>query len=132
MEAVATLIDMNAPSMMDAIEKSRETTDDDKPSDLFYVLFGLCIENLSRISSGRFETSSTMVICLRALRIFIQPCLAGKEFVPKAVFLELVNVFDRLIQTEGYRVQLYIIEIVQKLTENYGKQYLCDDLENER
>ena len=132
MEAVASLIEGGATSMLDALSNNpdAEQTEPDKPSNLFYILFGLCIESLSRISSsssGRSD-SSTMLICLKALKTFIQPSLAGEQFLPKAIFLELMNVFDRLIQTEGYRVQLIIIEIIQRLTKNYGASYLCDDL----
>ncbi|KAI9492675.1 hypothetical protein BDB00DRAFT_420321 [Zychaea mexicana] len=135
MEAVASLIESSAPSMLDALAKNpdAEQTELDKPSNLFSVLFGLCIESLSRISSsssGRSDVS-TMAICLKALRTFIQPSLAGQHFLPKAIFLELMNVFDRLIQTEGYRIQLIIIELIQRLTNNYGAQYLCDDLNGE-
>ncbi|KAG2213412.1 hypothetical protein INT47_009085 [Mucor saturninus] len=134
MEAVATLIETKAPSMTDAINKNPDSDQsEDHPSNLFYILFGLCIESLSRISSSSSNKNdnSTIPICLRALRTFVQPSLAGKQFVSKAVFLELMNVFDRLIQTESYRIQLIIIEIIQRLIQNYGSLYLCDDLEGE-
>lgn len=134
MEAVATLIETQAPSMTEAINNNPDSEQsDDHPSNLFYVLFGLCIESLSRISSSSSAKydNSTIPICLRALRTFVQPSLAGKQFVPKSVFLELMNVFDRLIQTEGYRIQVIIIEIIQKLIQNYGPTYICNDLDGE-
>lgn len=135
MEAVASLIESQAPSMLDALSNNpdAEQLDPEKPSNLFCILFGLCIESLSRISSsssGRSDVS-TMTICLKALKTFVQPSLAGEKFLPKSIFLELMNVFDRLIQTEGYRVQLIIIEIIQRLTKNYGASYICDDLDDE-
>ncbi|KAI8980927.1 armadillo-type protein [Pilobolus umbonatus] len=132
MEAVASLIEANAPSMVDAIIQNPDSEKSDgSPSNLFYMLLGLCTENLSRIcssSSGKYDVS-TIPICLQALRTFMQPSLAGDKFIPKSVFLELMNVFDRLIQTEGYRVQLIIIEIIQRIIQNYGSAYLCDDLD---
>ncbi|CEP08433.1 hypothetical protein [Parasitella parasitica] len=137
MEAVATLIETKAPSMAQAISSNpdSEQATDKHPSNLFYILFGLCIESLSRISSSSSSSNrydnSTIPICLRALRTFVQPSLAGKCFVPKSVFLELMNVFDRLIQTEGCRIQLTIIEIIQRLIQSYGTAYLCNDLEAE-
>lgn len=134
MEAVATLIETQAPSMAEAISSNPDSEQSgDHPSNLFYILFGLCIESLSRISnssSSNYDNSS-IPICLKALRTFVQPSLAGKHFVSKAVFLELMNVFDRLIQTEGYRIQLIIIEIIQRLIQTYGSVYLCSDLEGE-
>lgn len=42
-----------------------------------------------------------------------------------------MNVFDCLIQTEKYRIQLIIIEIIQRLVQCYGTAYLCNDLEGE-
>ncbi|KAG0172348.1 hypothetical protein DFQ30_010665 [Apophysomyces sp. BC1015] len=134
MEAVATLIETRAPSMVDALRENPDAAmTDTRPSNLFYILFGLCIESLSRISSSSSGKSDTpvMVICLNALRTFVQPTLAGQQFLPKAVFLEVMNVFDRLVQTEGRRVQLIIIEVVQRLIESYGSNYICDDLESD-
>ncbi|CAO3620701.1 unnamed protein product [Cunninghamella echinulata] len=133
MEAVATLIESKSSSMMDALSKnvSKSDADNNEPSDLFYILFGLAVESLSRVSStnnGRVDASSMMLISLNGLKTFIQPSLTGPNLLPKAVFLELLNVFDRLIQTEGYQVQLIIIDIVQRLITNYGAVSLCDDL----
>src|ERR1700709_790624 len=113
MGAVATLMDSKDPSMMNALAdtfKKEEdvTTTNDQGSPLFYVLFGLCIESLSRVSSSsgsRSDAFMTLSICLTSLKTFIHPSLAGLNFVPKAVFLELMNVFDRLVQTEGTQVQ---------------------------
>ncbi|KAG1384801.1 hypothetical protein G6F60_002658 [Rhizopus arrhizus] len=132
MEAVATLIESQSPPMLEAISKNPDSKlIQGQPSNLFYVLFGLCIESLSRISSSSTKGDySTIPVCLHALRTFIQPSLAGEQFVPKAVFLELMNVFDRLIRTEGYRVQLVIVEIIQRLIQNYSSAYLCSDLDN--
>lgn len=134
MEAVATLIETQAPSMVEALKSNPDAEQTGKqPSNLFYILFGLCIESLSRISSSssnKYDTS-TIPICLRALYTFVQPTLAGNQFVPKAIFLEMMNVFDRLIQTEGYAIQGVIIEIIQRLIQSYGESYLCDDLETD-
>ncbi|CAO3627524.1 unnamed protein product [Cunninghamella blakesleeana] len=136
MEAVATLIESKSPSMMDALSKNvtnSELDNNDEPSDLFYILFGLAVESLSRVSStnnGRVDASSMMMISLNALKTFIQPPLTGSTLLPKAIFLELLNVFDRLIQTEGYQVQLIIIDIIQRLISNYGADSLCDDLKD--
>ncbi|KAF7731917.1 hypothetical protein EC973_007748 [Apophysomyces ossiformis] len=134
MEAVATLIETQAPSMIEALRENPDAAmNNTRPSNLFYVLFGLCIESLSRISSSSSGKSDTpvMLICLNALRTFMQPTLTGQQFLPKAVFLEMMNVFDRLVQTEGRHVQLIIIEIVQRLIDNYGSKYICDDLESD-
>ncbi|KAI8365216.1 armadillo-type protein [Radiomyces spectabilis] len=134
MEAVATLLEVKAPSIMEALEQNPdfESVDGQVPN-LFYILFGLCIESLSHISSassGKTD-ATTMVICLNALKTCLQPSFTGNRFLPKAVFLELMNVFDRLIQTEGYAVQLLIIEIIQRLIQNYGAKDLCQDLGDE-
>ncbi|KAI8372010.1 armadillo-type protein [Choanephora cucurbitarum] len=133
-EAVATLIETQTPSMMEAIRNNPDSQQlDDQPSNLFFVLFGLCIESLSRISSssaGRYDNSA-LPICLNALKTFIHPFLGGKQFVPKALFLELMNVFDRLVQTESCRIQHIIIDIMERLIQSYGSDYLCSDLEDD-
>ncbi|KAG1473645.1 hypothetical protein G6F56_000838 [Rhizopus delemar] len=132
MEAVATLVEIQSSPMLEAISKNPDSKSfQGQPSNLFYVLFGLCIESLSRISSSSSKGDySTIPVCLQALQTFVQPSLAGEKFLPKAVFLELMNVFDRLIRTEGYRVQSVIVEIIQRLTQNYGATYICSDLNN--
>ncbi|KAL4206381.1 hypothetical protein CU097_005637 [Rhizopus azygosporus] len=131
MEAVATLVETQTPAMLEAIANNPDSRADGQASNLFYILFGLCIESLSRASSSSKTDSTTIPICLRTLRTFIQPSLASNQFVPKAVFLELMNVFDRLIRTESYKIQMIIVETVQRLVQNYGASYLCDDLEND-
>ncbi|OBZ81409.1 HEAT repeat-containing protein 5B, partial [Choanephora cucurbitarum] len=132
-EAVATLIETQTTSMMEAIRNNPDAQQlDDQPSNLFFVLFGLCIESLSRISSssaGRYDNSA-LPICLKALKTFIHPFLGGQQFVPKALFLELMNVFDRLVQTESCRIQHIIVDIMERLIQSYGSDYLCSDLED--
>lgn len=136
MGAVATLMESRDPSMVDALADGHQTAEDsqqkDQGSPLFYVLFGLCIESLSRVSSSsgsRSDAAMTLNICLNSLKTFVHPSLAGPNFVPKAVFLELMNVFDRLVQTEGTFVQQEIVNITERIVNEYGSKYICDDLD---
>jgi HEAT repeat-containing protein 5 len=136
MGAVATLMESREPSMMNALAENDKPGQDSPPNDqgspLFYVLFGLCIESLARVSSSsgsRSDSTMTLSICLNSLKTFIHPSLAGPNFVPKAVFLELMNVFDRLVQTEGTQVQLEIVNITERIVNEYGSKYICDDLD---
>ncbi|CAM0141375.1 hypothetical protein VKS41_003918 [Umbelopsis sp. WA50703] len=136
MGAVATLMESRDPSMVRALEEaSKEENNneqDNQGSPLFYVLFGLCIESLARVSSSsgsRSDAVMTLHICLNSLKTFVHPSLAGSNFVPKAVFLELMNVFDRLVQTEGTQVQLEIVQVTDRIVNAYGNKYICDDLD---
>ncbi|KAI8967355.1 hypothetical protein BDF20DRAFT_900626 [Mycotypha africana] len=138
MEAVASLIEAREPSMMAAIDSNPDSKQpEDGPSNLFFTLFGLCVEGLSRISLGSTNSSGSRTenpsvpICLKALRTLVHSSASKKNFVTKSILLELINVFDRLIQTEGYRTQLIIIEIIQRIISNYGQSYLCDDIQND-
>ncbi|RUP46507.1 armadillo-type protein [Jimgerdemannia flammicorona] len=132
MAAVASLVESKNEFMMGTLGEN-EFEEGDSPSDLFYVLFGLCIESLSRVSSSSGNSGDVIVltICLEALKTFLRRSLAGGAFLPKAVFLELMNVFDRLVQTEGAKIQSIIVEIVQRLVQDYGAEYLCNDLEHD-
>lgn len=136
MGAVATLMESRDPSMMNALADNHKPGDEspqnDQGSPLFYVLFGLCIESLSRVSSSsgsRSDAAMTLNICLNSLKTFVHPSLAGPQFVPKAVFLELMNVFDRLVQTEGTQVQQEIVNITERIVTEYSSKYICDDLD---
>ena len=44
------------------------------------------------------------------------------------MFIELINLFDRLILTEGFEVQYDIIQIIANIINDYGRTYLCEDL----
>lgn len=138
MGAVATLMESRDPSMIRALEDNSNKEEEgenvqcNQGSPLFYVLFGLCIESLARVSSSsgsRSDAVTTLHICLNSLKTFVHPSLAGQNFVPKAVFLELMNVFDRLVQTEGTQVQLEIVQVTDRIVNAYGSKYICDDLD---
>lgn len=112
----------------------------------FFILFGLCVEALSKTFGGSNRSSGLGVnssvnnpnntnendkvvkTCINALKAFLRPSVAGTVFLEKEMVIELINLFDRLILTEGFEVQYDIIQIVANIINDYGSTYLCEDL----
>ncbi|CAG8601056.1 5210_t:CDS:10, partial [Ambispora leptoticha] len=114
------------------ITKSEKLNDTTK---YFYILFGLCIEALSKTFGGSSNNSEDQIIvltCLDALKALLRPVSAGRAFLEKSIFVELVNLLDRLALTEGFKAQCVIIQIIKDMISFHGPDYLCDDLENTR
>ncbi|CAG8761652.1 12978_t:CDS:2, partial [Acaulospora morrowiae] len=107
-----------------------------EPAKYFFILFGLCVEALSNTFEGGSrisdvendaENQKVVIICINALKAFLRPIVAGKIFLEKSVFIELINLFDRLVLTEGFQVQLDIIQIIKNIIQNYGSIYICEE-----
>jgi len=114
----------------------------------FFILFGLCVEALSKtfgggsrssglvgsVNSSGDESNNTnendkvVKTCINALKAFLRPIVAGDIFLEKTIFIELINLFDRLILTEGFEVQYDIIKIIANIINDYGSTFICDDL----
>ncbi|RIA85835.1 armadillo-type protein [Glomus cerebriforme] len=115
----------------------------------FFILFGLCVEALSQTFGGSSRSSGLLIggvnsggnnspssnendkvvkTCINALKAFLRPIVAGTEFLEKKMVIELINLFDRLILTEGFKVQYDIIQIIANIINDYGSTYLCEDL----
>ncbi|RGB29005.1 armadillo-type protein [Rhizophagus diaphanus] len=112
----------------------------------FFILFGLCVEALSKTFGGSnrssglgvnssvnnpnntHENDKVVKTCINALKAFLRPSVAGTVFLEKEMVIELINLFDRLILTEGFEVQYDIIQIVANIINDYGSTYLCEDL----
>ncbi|CAG8538967.1 8065_t:CDS:10 [Diversispora eburnea] len=103
----------------------------------FFILFGLCVEALSNTfgGSGRnsgvsnnAENQKIVQTCINALKSFLRPIVAGQNFLEKPIFIELINLFDRLLLTEGFQVQLDIIQIIKNIIQDYGSTYISEDL----
>jgi hypothetical protein len=110
----------------------------------FFILFGLCVEALSQTFGGSNrlsglgvnsnnpnntnENDKVVKTCINALKAFLRPSVAGTVFLEKGMVIELINLFDRLILTEGFEVQYDIIQIVANIINDYGNTYLCEDL----
>ncbi|KAI8808458.1 armadillo-type protein [Cladochytrium replicatum] len=68
--------------------------------------------------SWRGDTT-TLEICLESIKKLVRPHVLGQGFIDKAVFLELIHVFDRVIQTEDVPIQTLVLRIVNQLIVDY-------------
>ncbi|CAI2166927.1 889_t:CDS:10 [Funneliformis geosporum] len=126
-----------------------------KAAKYFFILFGLCVEALSktfgggRRSSGLIgsvnssgdksnvtsENDKVVKTCINALKAFLRPIISGDIFLERTIFIELISLFDRLVLTEGFEVQHDIIQTITNIINDYGSTFICDDLltmENKR
>ncbi|CAG8571263.1 21017_t:CDS:10 [Cetraspora pellucida] len=120
-------------------EKEPELKKD--PAKYFFILFGLCVEALSNTFGGssrssgvgnnvgnNVETQKIVRTCIDALKAFLRPVVAGNTFLDEYIFIELINLFDRLILTEGFKVQYDIIQIIGNIIKDFGAAYICKDV----
>lgn len=118
-----------------ALEKEPESKKE--PAKFFFILFGLCVEALSNTFGGGSRSSSVgnnienqkiVRTCIEALKAFLRPVVAGSAFLDEYVFIELINLFDRLVLTEGFKVQYDIIQIIGNIIKDFGASYICKDI----
>ncbi|CAG8605848.1 6771_t:CDS:10, partial [Racocetra fulgida] len=87
-----------------------------EPAKYFFILFGLCVEALSNTFGGssrssgignkvenNVENQKIVRTCIDALKAFLRPVVAGNTFLDEYIFIELINLFDRLVLTEGFK-----------------------------
>ncbi|CAJ0753037.1 4936_t:CDS:10 [Entrophospora sp. SA101] len=74
------------------------------------------------------EDKKVVKTCINALKAFLRPISAGTKFLDKQNFVELMNLFDRLVLTEGFQTQFDIIQIIKNIVKDYGATYICSEL----
>ncbi|CAG8467294.1 7812_t:CDS:10 [Ambispora gerdemannii] len=112
-----------------------ENTKSNDTTKYFYILFGLCVEALSKTFGGSNNSREDQIVvltCLDALKALLRPVSAGRAFLEKPIFIELINLLDRLALTEGFKAQYVIIQIIKEMITFYGPDYLCNDLKSIR
>jgi len=88
----------------------------DEPVAFFFVLFGITFEALvGRSTSDSALTSARTLGVLRAMQKIVGPSVAGLAIYQDAIFSESMDLFDRLILTEGIEVQTIVVEIAHNL-----------------
>ncbi|KAJ3091723.1 hypothetical protein HK102_013667 [Quaeritorhiza haematococci] len=80
----------------------------------------LAAQNASREDAKGFRIS------LECLRKFLKPKMLGSLSTDSALFSELINIFDRIMQTEDTPIQIVVMQIVEKILVDYGDYLLKD------
>ncbi len=122
------MIDEDSEFVFDALDGKSEISDPspssgkldhinyrDEPVAFFFVLFGLAFEALAG-RPGDLQASKEQVLAiLQALKKILRPSVSGHAIYQEVVFSETMDMFDRLVLTEGLQVQTVIVEIARNL-----------------
>lgn len=149
-EAIASLIDQDSDFVFDALDDkiSSHTNGERKnrhginyreePAAFFFVLFGIVIEALTiRLGSDTTQNEAQTIGILSALKRILKPSVAGNAIFQDTVFSETMELFDRLVLTEGLDVQLVMVDIACNLClmhpsareEEQSEEHLSEDIE---
>lgn len=105
---------------IDKIANANKATHDinyrDEPVAFFFVLFGIAFEALvGRSTNDTALTSERTLGVLRAMQKIVRPSVAGLAIYQDAIFSESMDLFDRLVLTEGIDVQTIVVDIAHNL-----------------
>ncbi|KAK7205186.1 armadillo-type protein [Myxozyma melibiosi] len=121
-EAIATVIDQEPQMMIAALEghsgngTSAPAKQESDGSSFFFVLFGICFEALVKAPNGDVLASKQdMPRILRALQKVMRPDVCGSSIYQPRVFVEIVDLFDRIALTEGYDCQEPLIGVLRSM-----------------
>lgn len=147
-DAIASLIDQDSDFVFDALDGRSGTPKTngnaaikhdidyrDEPAAFFFVLFGIVIESLTTRPGSGSEVQTLEV--LSALKRILQPSVSGNAVFQDAVFVETMELFDRLALTESLDVQLVIVDIARNMClthpsargEDNEGEHLSEDIE---
>ncbi|KAJ3020660.1 hypothetical protein HKX48_000454 [Thoreauomyces humboldtii] len=136
MEALTSLQDTQPEVLSAALQPSNDLpasptltvpTNVSKP---FYVLLGLCIEALAVASSQVSSAEEGQLSRLRSLARLCRHCdtVSGLG-LEEPLFLEIMTLLSKLVQTEDAPVQTVVLGIVKQIMQDAPPGYLCDDVE---
>jgi dethiobiotin synthetase len=103
-----------------------------QPTNLFWIVFGLCVENLSfHSNSHNINSPQTSLACLSSLKSIFIPSIAGQYFLENSIFFELLQIFERYKLTNNSKIILEIVLVLNQIVNSYGKEYLYSDSESD-
>lgn len=143
-DAIASLIDEDSEFVFDALDGkadlgtskgsqngSQDINYRDEPVAFFFVLFGITFEALvGRSTSDTAMTSERTLGVLRAMQKIVRPSVAGLAIYQDAIFSESMDLFDRLILTEGIEIQTVVVEIAHNLCIGHPSARRSQDYES--
>jgi uncharacterized protein (DUF2267 family) len=128
-EAIANLIDKDTELVFDALDgkqqKGNEQRDSDKENDInyrdepvafFFILYGIAFEAIVKRTETNSESGKDQTLeILLALERILRPSVAGRAIYQDVVFSETMDLFDRLVLTEGLAIQAAVVQITRNL-----------------
>lgn len=127
-DAIASLIDLDSDFVFDALDGRLDTAKTngasheqdinyrEEPAAFFFVLFGLAFEALaSRTVGDEVLASSRRLEILLALKKILQPAVAGNAIYQEVIFSECMELFDRMVLTEGIDIQAVVVDIARNV-----------------
>lgn len=124
--AIATLIDQDREFVFSALDNrtiSNGGGDIDyrgEPAAFFMVLFGICFEALAHASMESSENENRNIEVLTALQSILRPAICGTIVYTEPIFTEIIDLFGRLLLTEGIATQVVIVDIAASLALNHS------------
>lgn len=126
-DAIAMMIERDPNEVFKILNKNGETADADiqygsEPAAFFFVLFGILFESLIRpqstMGSGE-NTPERRTKILSALKRILHPSVCGNAVYKDMVFVETVDILDRLVLTGNVTEQQLVIDIAYRLCINH-------------
>jgi hypothetical protein len=94
---------------------------DENPPRILFTVVGICVQAIYDISGNNPVVSEA---CVNAIGSLIHPKIVGSEFLEKDLFVEIMNVFNRIVQMEESSVQLLVLKVLKQVIEETGSSYL--------
>lgn len=89
-----------------------------KPSKHFYLLFGLCIENIAA------DDKRNVLFLLECIRKMIHASVTGPSFLAYSHAAELLQILDRTSQSNNISIENVTLIILQQIILEYGDKFI--------
>lgn len=127
-DAIASLIEVDRKLVFDIMdEKERANSEKEdinysnEPAAFFFVLFGICFESLIRPQHtlGSDSQPERRVQVLTALKRILHPSVCGNAIYKDMVFVETIDILDRIVLTGTAAEQQAVIDLAYRLCINH-------------
>ncbi|KAJ3033026.1 hypothetical protein HDV00_006836 [Rhizophlyctis rosea] len=145
MECISSVGERRPDVLAKALRAGEDTPppDDDtaepRPPKLFFMLLGLCVETISGGNSTRSTNTALPTltslplrnaadaknarVCLESLGRLVGVSVVGRGLLDEAMFVEVMNVLDRVVQTDEVGVRVLVLRIVRQVVGEYGEGF---------
>lgn len=128
-DAIASILEHNPNEVFNILNEKNDFASDpniqygSEPAAFFFVLFGILFESLIRPQStmgfGESNTPELRGQILSALKRILHPAVCGNAIYKDLVFIETVDILDRLVLTGSVAEQQLVVDIAYRLCINH-------------